>query len=127
MRSKSVDSRQSAADSKTVIGVIFKSIAADLNQGKQMQLSVVRLVQRLASLKSTSLHRIALMAGLFFSLPAALLAQNDTTQTHTVDMATTMRSNGKIYVVVTVLVIILLGIFLYLIRLDRKIGKLEKE
>ena len=67
------------------------------------------------------------MAGLFFSLPAALLAQNDTTQTHTVDMATTMRSNGKIYVVVTVLVIILLGIFLYLIRLDRKIGKLEKE
>jgi hypothetical protein len=44
-----------------------------------------------------------------------------------VDMATAMRSNGKIYVVVTVLSIILLGFFLYLIRLDRKISKLEKE
>lgn len=44
-----------------------------------------------------------------------------------VDMATAMRSNGKIYVVVTVLAIILLGFFLYVIRLDRKISKLEKE
>ena len=38
-----------------------------------------------------------------------------------------MRSNGKIYVVVTVLLIILIGLFLYLIRLDRKITRLEKE
>ena len=38
-----------------------------------------------------------------------------------------MRSNGKIYVVVAVLVTIFIGIILYLIRLDRKIAKLEKE
>ena len=38
-----------------------------------------------------------------------------------------MRSNGKIYVVVAVLVTIFIGIILYLIRLDRKITKLEKE
>jgi len=38
-----------------------------------------------------------------------------------------MRSNGKIYVVVAVLVTIFIGIILYLIRLDRKISKLEKE
>ena len=38
-----------------------------------------------------------------------------------------MRSNGKIYVVVAVLVAIFIGIILYLIRLDRKISKLEKE
>lgn len=42
------------------------------------------------------------------------------------EMATTMRSNGKIYVVVAVLIIILSGLFFYLIRLDRKITRLEK-
>ena len=42
-----------------------------------------------------------------------------------VEMADTMRSSGKIYVVVAVLVTILIGIVLYLVRLDRKIKKLE--
>lgn len=36
------------------------------------------------------------------------------------------RSNDKIYVIVGVLVIIFIGIVLFLIRLDRKIGKLEE-
>jgi len=44
-----------------------------------------------------------------------------------VAMADVMRSNGKIYVVVTVLAIILTGLFLYVIRLDKKISRLEKE
>jgi len=43
------------------------------------------------------------------------------------EMADTMRSNGKIYVVVTVLATIFAGIFAYLVMLDRKISKLEKE
>ena len=38
-----------------------------------------------------------------------------------------MRDNGRIYVVVAVMVTILLGLIIYLVRLDRKIGKLEKE
>jgi len=42
-------------------------------------------------------------------------------------MASLMRSNGKIYVVVAVVLTILLGLIAYLIRLDRKISKLEKE
>lgn len=42
-------------------------------------------------------------------------------------MAQEMRSNGKIYVVVAVLTTIFIGIILYLIRLDRKLSKLEKE
>jgi len=42
-------------------------------------------------------------------------------------MADEMRSNGKIYVVVAVLTTIFIGIILYLIRLDRKLTKLEKE
>jgi CcmD family protein len=42
-------------------------------------------------------------------------------------MAGLMRSNGKIYVVVAVLLIILTGLFIYLINLDRKLSRLEKE
>ena len=41
-------------------------------------------------------------------------------------MADALRSNGKIYVVVTVLVIILIGLFLYLINTDKKISRIEK-
>lgn len=43
-----------------------------------------------------------------------------------VEMADALRSNGKIYVVVAVVVVILLGLFIYLFRLDRKISRLEK-
>jgi hypothetical protein len=42
------------------------------------------------------------------------------------EMADVMRSNGKIYVVVAVILTIFAGIIIYLIRLDRKITKLEK-
>jgi CcmD family protein len=43
-----------------------------------------------------------------------------------VNMADTMRSNGRIYVVVAVILAIFAGIIFYLVRLDRKISKLEK-
>ena len=43
-----------------------------------------------------------------------------------VDMADTLRNNGKIYVVVAVLLTIFAGIIFYLVRLDRKITRLEK-
>ena len=44
-----------------------------------------------------------------------------------VEMADLMRSNGKIYVVVAVSTIILTGLILYLVTLDKRISKLEKE
>jgi hypothetical protein len=43
-----------------------------------------------------------------------------------VEMADTFREDGKIYVVVLGLVIILTGVILFLIRVDRKLFKLEK-
>ena len=43
-----------------------------------------------------------------------------------VEMADTMRSEGKIYVVVAILVLILIGLVGYLVQLDRKVTKLEK-
>jgi hypothetical protein len=42
-----------------------------------------------------------------------------------VGMADMMRSNGRIYVVVAVMLTILAGLILYIVRLDRKISKLE--
>ncbi len=38
-----------------------------------------------------------------------------------------MRSNGKIYVVMAVVITIILGLFIYVITLDRKISRLEKK
>jgi len=42
-------------------------------------------------------------------------------------MADTMRSEGKIYVVVCVAAIVLTGLIVYLVSIDRKLGRLEKE
>ena len=42
-------------------------------------------------------------------------------------MADAMRSNGKIYVVVLVLATIFAGIIAFLVHLDKKITKIEKE
>jgi CcmD family protein len=38
-----------------------------------------------------------------------------------------MTSNGKIYVVMTVVIVIIVGLFLFLFNLERKIKKLERE
>jgi bacteriorhodopsin len=54
--------------------------------------------------------------------PVICSAQNEKA-----DMADTMRSNGKIYVVVAVMLTILAGLILYVVRIDRKLKKLEKE
>ncbi|MEJ7659264.1 MAG: CcmD family protein [Hymenobacter sp.] len=43
------------------------------------------------------------------------------------EMADALRQSGKIYVVVLVIVIILSGLLLYLVRLDRKVSRLERE
>lgn len=42
------------------------------------------------------------------------------------EMADRLRADGKIYVVVAVLLTIFVGIIAYVIRLDRKISRLEK-
>jgi hypothetical protein len=58
------------------------------------------------------------------AIPVILFAQDDTEKT---GLGNTMRSNGRIYVVIAVILTILTGLIIYLVRLDRKIGKLEKE
>lgn len=43
-----------------------------------------------------------------------------------VEMADRLRADGKIYVVVAIILVILAGFLTYLVILDKKIGKLEK-
>lgn len=57
----------------------------------------------------------------------SLLTLSAKAQMPEVEMADTLRENGKIFVVITIISIIFLGIAAYLIHLDRKISKLEKE
>ncbi len=70
--------------------------------------------------------RKVLFATLFCFTSLWVLAQKSTTG-DSAEMADVMRSNGKIYVVVAVILTIFVGLILYLIRLDKKITKLEKE
>jgi CcmD family protein len=44
-----------------------------------------------------------------------------------VEMADQFRADGKIYVVISVVLLILIGLFIYLFSLGNKISRLEKE
>jgi len=52
----------------------------------------------------------------------SLFAQNND-----IEMADTLRSNGKIYIVVISIVIILVGLLIYLFTLDKRLKMLEKK
>lgn len=56
---------------------------------------------------------------------ATAFAQQQNTETGPINEM--MRSNGKINVVIAVLVIIFVGIVLYLVRLERRLKKLEQD
>ena len=72
-------------------------------------------------MKTTSSALILLL--LFCLAPALLYSQDN----GGIDMADALRQDGKIYVVVAVLCIVFAGITLYLVRLDRRISRLEKD
>jgi len=64
-----------------------------------------------------------LSSGLLLNLIFSLFVR---AQASEVEMADEFRADGKIYVVVTTVLIVLIGLFLFLIYLDKKITKLEK-
>ncbi len=70
---------------------------------------------------------------IFFSIGSSLMAQEKIEitesdyQNQEVAMADTMRSNGKIYVVVAVIITIFAGLATYTVFIDRKIKKLEQK
>lgn len=55
-----------------------------------------------------------------------LLAKAQDSTNHVAQTPTGLYTGNKIYVVLVVALTILIGLFLYVIRLDRKISKLEK-
>ena len=60
-------------------------------------------------------------------MTSLIIKAQDSLQTDKPEMADAMRSNGKIYVVVGCLLIVLAGLFLYLFMTDRKVRALEQK
>jgi len=67
------------------------------------------------------------MKKIFFSLILMMATMQLFAQDNGVEMADSLRSNGKIYVVVICIVIILVGLLAYLFSIDRRLKKIEKE
>jgi CcmD family protein len=67
------------------------------------------------------------MKNFFFFFLILFLNLHAFAQAPEVEMADAMRANGKIYVVVGIVMIVLVGFITYLVLVDRKIAKLEKE
>lgn len=63
----------------------------------------------------------------FFSLTAILFLVVQFAQAQSVEMAETLRSSGKIYVVVAVMAVLFIGLFFYLFSMDRRLKKIEKD
>jgi CcmD family protein len=61
-----------------------------------------------------------------FGLTGLVGRAQDSATGKPVEMADRLRADGKIYVVIAVLLTIFIGIIAYVIRLDRKISRLEK-
>lgn len=68
---------------------------------------------------------LKLLPVIFSILAFPAFSQN--TSGSDVGMADKMRENGMIYIVVGVLLLIIIGLLIYLIAVDRKVSKLEKE
>lgn len=66
------------------------------------------------------------MKKVFLAMAFIMIFFSTFAQGERVEMADLMRSNGKIYVVVGVLLIILTGLFIYLFTIDKKIKKIEQ-
>lgn len=56
-----------------------------------------------------------------------LILAHASTYAQNIEMADEMRENGKIFVVVGVIALVFIGVVAYLIHLDRRVQKLEKE
>ncbi|QXU42628.1 CcmD family protein [Pedobacter sp. D749] len=67
------------------------------------------------------------MKKIFLSLILMMATMQLFAQDNGVEMADSLRSNGKIYVVVICIVIILVGLLAYLFSIDKRLKKIEKE
>lgn len=75
----------------------------------------------------TGLNKILMFLILQIAGILPLLAQENVSGNTGAEMATGFYAEGKIYIVIGVITIILAGIILYLFRIDNKIKKMEQE
>lgn len=78
-------------------------------------------------MKNNLLNRAVALLLPLLVLAGRAFAQTSAAAADQPEMADALRASGKIYVVVLVIVIILSGLLLYLVRLDRKVSRLERE
>lgn len=66
------------------------------------------------------------MKAFLLLLVSITLSFTASAQANDVEMADQFRADGKIYVVIAVVCVVLMGLFAYLFRLERKVTELEK-
>ena len=74
-------------------------------------------------MKMLKKYAVSLLAIFWLVLGIPAFAQNPAE----IEMADQLRADGKIFVVVAVLTVMLIGIFIFLFLLDRKMSRLERE
>lgn len=82
---------------------------------------------KISPMKNNLLSRACVLLLPLLLLAGAALAQTNAVAADQPEMADALRASGKIYVVVLVIVIILSGLLAYLVRLDGKVSRLERE
>lgn len=73
------------------------------------------------------MKKVLVIICLLVSLNAVAQEQIQGPENTKVEMAEKFRADGKIYVVIAVVCIILAGLIFYASSLDRRLGKLEKD
>ena len=66
------------------------------------------------------------MKAFYLLLVSITLSFTASAQASDIEMADQFRADGKIYVVIAVVSVIMIGLFAYLFRLEKKITDLEK-
>jgi len=77
------------------------------------------------------IYKYLLTIGLIFTAILAkaqkMAIESEDYSNQSIDMADAMRANGKIYVLVAIVLIIFIGFIFYAVRTEQKVKKLEKE
>ncbi|MBL0764230.1 hypothetical protein JKP34_03130 [Marivirga atlantica] len=77
------------------------------------------------------MYKYLLTASLLFSAFLAktqkMAIESEDYSNQSIEMADAMRANGKIYVLVAIVLLIFIGFIFYAIKTEQKVKKLEKE
>ncbi|MFQ3212862.1 MAG: ABC-type amino acid transport system permease subunit [Marivirga sp.] len=69
---------------------------------------------------------VTILAG-FCAVGQKMTIENQDYSNNSIEMADVMRSEGKIYVLVAIIVVIFIGFIFFLLKTEQKLKKIEKE